>query len=214
MARDATHPRNQNAMWWTATGLLVVMMAVFLAAFRFSPQYPELGWVKAFAEAAMVGGLADWFAVTALFRHPLGLPIPHTAIVPNNKSRIGKSLGLFIHENFLSDEVIDSEVVNISGVITSWLEVPENRRSVIERMRVFIPPLLETLEEDEIRKFFDGQAEDILKQIDLAQFGAKMLRLLTVDELHEAVLDEVVRQSRGFFRENRGWFQQQLLLIS
>ena len=70
-----------------ATGLLVVMAAVFAAARALEPRYPSLGYVKAFAEAAMVGGLADWFAVTALFRHPLGLPIPHTAIIPRNKSR-------------------------------------------------------------------------------------------------------------------------------
>ena len=75
-----------------ATGLLVFMACVFIAARAFEPALPWLGWVKAFAEAAMVGGLADWFAVTALFRHPLGLPIPHTAIIPRNKDRIGEAL--------------------------------------------------------------------------------------------------------------------------
>ena len=84
-----------------ATGLLVVMAAVFVAAARLEPRYPWLGYVKAFAEAAMVGGLADWFAVTALFRHPLGLPIPHTAIIPRNKDRIGDALATFLKENFL-----------------------------------------------------------------------------------------------------------------
>ena len=84
-----------------ATGLLLVMARVFLAARALEHAYPWLGYVKAFAEAAMVGGLADWFAVTALFRHPLGLPIPHTAIIPRNKDRIGEALASFIHENFL-----------------------------------------------------------------------------------------------------------------
>src|SRR5215217_7346524 len=82
-----------------ATGLLVLMAAVFFAARVFQPLYPGLGYVKAFAEAAMVGGLADWFAVTALFRHPLGLPIPHTAIIPRNKDRIGGALATFLKEN-------------------------------------------------------------------------------------------------------------------
>ena len=84
-----------------ATGLLVVMAVVFAAARALEPRYPGLGYVKAFAEAAMVGGLADWFAVTALFRHPLGLPIPHTAIIPRNKDRIGEALANFLRENFL-----------------------------------------------------------------------------------------------------------------
>ena len=83
-----------------ATGLLVVMAAVFAAARALQPPYPWLGYVKAFAEAAMVGGLADWFAVTALFRHPLGLPIPHTAIIPRNKDRIGEALANFLAREF------------------------------------------------------------------------------------------------------------------
>ena len=79
-----------------ATGLLVLMAAIFLAARQFEGAYPWVGYLKAFAEAAMVGGLADWFAVTALFRHPLGLPIPHTAIIPRNKDRIGEALASFL----------------------------------------------------------------------------------------------------------------------
>ena len=89
-----------------ATGLLVVMAVIFVAARLLEPRYPWLQWVKAFAEAGMVGGLADWFAVTALFRHPLGLPIPHTAIIPRNKDRIGDSLANFLKENFLIAPVV------------------------------------------------------------------------------------------------------------
>src|SRR4029453_3320211 len=84
-----------------ATGLLLVMAAIFFAARAYQSAWPGLAYVKAFAEAAMVGGLADWFAVTALFRHPLGLPIPHTAIIPRNKDRIGEALARFLQENFL-----------------------------------------------------------------------------------------------------------------
>ncbi|HEV2043799.1 MAG TPA: DUF445 family protein, partial [Sphingomicrobium sp.] len=84
-----------------ATGLLVAMAVTFLIARGYEPAFPWLAWVKAFAEAGMVGGLADWFAVTALFRHPLGLPIPHTAIIPRNKDRIGEALANFLKENFL-----------------------------------------------------------------------------------------------------------------
>src|SRR3546814_21165611 len=82
------------------------MACVFLVANSLDETWPAWGFVKAFAEAAMVGGLADWFAVTALFRHPLGLPIPHTAIIPKNKARIGDTLAQFLRENFLTPSVV------------------------------------------------------------------------------------------------------------
>src|SRR5881275_1975021 len=87
-----------------ATGLLVVMAAVFAITRAFEPAYPSLGYVKSFAEAAMVGGLADWLAVTALFRHPLGVPIPHTAIIPERKDQFGETLGEFIQDSFLTPD--------------------------------------------------------------------------------------------------------------
>src|ERR1051326_6330994 len=110
-----------------ATGLLVVMAAVFGITRILEPQYPWLGYVKAFAEAAMVGGLADWFAVTALFRHPLGLPIPHTAFIPRNKDRIGETLARFLQENFLLGSVVARRVRNIAlaGAAGRFLRAPE-----------------------------------------------------------------------------------------
>ncbi len=109
-----------------ATALLLVMAAVFLASRALVPVHPGWGFVRAFAEAAMVGGLADWFAVTALFRHPLGLPIPHTAIVPRNKDRIGDTLALFLRDNFLIPVVIAKRTrrLDVSGAIARWLTDP------------------------------------------------------------------------------------------
>src|SRR3546814_8021930 len=89
-----------------ATGSLVLMAGVFLVANSLDETWPAWGFVKAFAEAAMVGGLADWFAVTALFRHPLGLPIPHTAIIPKKKARIGDTLAQLLRDNFLTPTVV------------------------------------------------------------------------------------------------------------
>src|SRR5687767_6985028 len=111
-----------------ATGTLVVMAAIFLAADSFDEGWPALGFVKAFAEAAMVGGLADWFAVTALFRHPLGLPIPHTAIIPRRKDQIGASLGQFVETNFLTRELLDErlERARVGARLGEWLAVPEH----------------------------------------------------------------------------------------
>ena len=109
-----------------ATGLLVVMAAVFAVTRTLEPAYPWLGYVKAFAEAAMVGGLADWFAVTALFRHPLGLPIPHTAIIPRNKDRIGEALARFLQENFLIPRVVARRMqkLDVAGVTGRFLQTP------------------------------------------------------------------------------------------
>src|SRR6185295_19530341 len=103
---DAVRQAQLDAMKRRATGLLALAAAVFAGASAFEGQYPWLGYVRATAEASLVGGLADWFAVTALFRHPLGLPIPHTAIVATRKERIGRILGNFVQNHFLSRDVI------------------------------------------------------------------------------------------------------------
>ncbi len=106
-----------------ATLLLLAMACIFIAATVWQASHPALPWVRAFAEAAMVGGLADWFAVTALFRHPLGLPIPHTAIIPANKDRIGDSLATFLKENFLTPSVVARrlEEFDIAGAVARRL---------------------------------------------------------------------------------------------
>src|ERR671910_3387069 len=119
-----------------ATGLLVVMSVVFLATLVFEPRHPWLGYVRATAEAAMVGGLADWFAITALFRHPLNIPIPHTAIIPNRKDRIGRSLGNFVQNNFLSPEVLTAKLraAQISRRGAEWLSQLDNARAAAEHV--------------------------------------------------------------------------------
>jgi uncharacterized membrane-anchored protein YjiN (DUF445 family) len=120
-----------------ATGLLVVMAAIFVAARLLEARYPALTWVKAFAEAGMVGGLADWFAVTALFRHPLGLPIPHTAIIPRNKDRIGETLARFLQENFLIAPVVARRMrhIDLAGAAGRFLQAPQGRRRGSARAR-------------------------------------------------------------------------------
>lgn len=206
--------QSYNRMWWLATLLLVFMAIVFLATSRLDTGETWVAAVRAFAEAAMVGALADWFAVTALFRRPLGLPIPHTAIVPNNKVRIGRSLGSFIQNNFLSEEVLHGQAVNITGGITRWLGVPENRRGVTRRIRRAVPRLLETVEEDEIRRFLAQQVEGIVRNVDICLVMSRVLRLLTANGTHEVVLDEIVKQGQNFFRANEDWFRQELRGVS
>ncbi len=121
-----------------ATGLLIVMAAVYVGARIGEPQAPWLGYVRAFAEAAMVGGLADWFAVTALFRHPLGLPIPHTAIIPRNKDRIGDNLASFLRQNFLTPSVVARRMrrLDLAGAAGRFLAAPADQTERAGRLRL------------------------------------------------------------------------------
>ena len=130
-----------------ATGLLVAMAVVFVASSLWAPRWHELGFVRAFAEAATVGACADWFAVTALFRRPFGLPIPHTAIVPRNKDRIGDALGRFIVENFLSPRVLDAKLrqLEIAAWGGSWLQEPRNAAALADRIVTWGPELVRAL---------------------------------------------------------------------
>ncbi|WP_267394383.1 MULTISPECIES: DUF445 domain-containing protein [unclassified Sphingomonas] len=118
-----------------ATGLLVLMAAIFLASRALVDRHPAWGFVQAFSEAAMVGGLADWFAVTALFRHPLGLPIPHTAIVPRNKDRIGDTLAQFLRSNFLTPRVVGRRMyrLDVAGAAGRWLANPPHGGGRVRR---------------------------------------------------------------------------------
>lgn len=110
-----------------ATGLLVLMAGVYVLAKSLQDTHPAWGFVRAFSEAAMVGGMADWFAVTALFRHPLGIPIPHTAIIPRNKDRIGDTLALFLKDNFLTPTVVARRMrrVDVAGAAGRFLADPD-----------------------------------------------------------------------------------------
>src|SRR6476659_11016422 len=118
-----------------ATGLLVVMGVVFVVAWSLEPGYPWLGYLRATAEGSMVGGIADWFAITALFRHPLNIPIPHTAIIPQRKDRIGRSLGNFVQNNFLSPEVLGAKLraAGLSRRAAEWLREPEHARTLVRQ---------------------------------------------------------------------------------
>ena len=119
-----------------ATGLLLAMAVLFVVARLLQPHYPWLGYVKAFAEAAMVGGLADWFAVTALFRHPLGLPIPHTAIIPRNKDRIGEALASFINENFLIPSVVARRISSRARRCSESVRSGRSRSRICAELRL------------------------------------------------------------------------------
>src|SRR5689334_13697972 len=133
---DADRQAQLDRMKRRATGLLIVATAIFGVTRWYESRYPWLGFIRATAEAAMVGGLADWFAVTALFRHPLGLPIPHTAIVAARKDRIGRTIGNFVQNHFLARDVLNERLrsVHIAERSARWLADPENSRRVARQV--------------------------------------------------------------------------------
>lgn len=202
----------RDVVWWIATASLVLLAVTYaLTSYVFlARENLALQILRAFSEAAMVGALADWFAVTALFKRPLGLPIPHTGIIPANKTRIGKSLGLFVQRNFLTEEVIEGQSLNISSGVARFLRSEANRARVVERARVLVPRLIEVLNDPEVQRFLNLQVEEVVRRSDLARGLSKLLRNLTANQLHELLLDEVITQLHGLFKANQLWFRYQL----
>src|SRR5438552_9380066 len=140
-----------------ATGLLVLMTGVFIVARLLEPAYPWVAYIRATAEAAMVGGVADWFAITALFRHPLGIRIPHTAIIPGRKDRIGRSLGNFVQNNFLSHEVLGAKLraAQLSRRGAEWLSRPEHGQAVARHAVGALQSASAVVRDEDVHAFLD-----------------------------------------------------------
>lgn len=180
-----------------ATGLLVAMAALYLFARQYQGLHPAMGYVLAFAEAAMVGGLADWFAVTALFRRPLGLPIPHTAIVPENKDRIADTMAAFLRTNFLTPQVVARRMsaMNLAGSIGTWLADPQTGGS--GRLRAggaeMLAHILETLDPDRLGNQVRGGLFRQLDKLEVSPLVGQMLGTAIADKRHMPVIDSLIR---------------------
>jgi uncharacterized membrane-anchored protein YjiN (DUF445 family) len=192
-----------RAMQRLALALLVVAGVTFLLALAYEPLHPGVGYLRAFCEAALVGGLADWFAVTALFRRPLGLPIPHTAIIPENKDRLGEALGEFVERNFLSTEAVAAKLadVDFADVLAGWLGDSARSRAVADRLADWLPRLLDALGEEPMRRFIRENFASALHRIEMAPLAAELLDTLTAHDRHQELLDELVLQAERFLRE-------------
>lgn len=142
-----------------ATSLLLIAAVVFAVSFALQDELPWLGYVRAAAEGAMVGALADWFAVTALFRYPLGLKIPHTAIIPTRKDEIGATLGAFVEDEFLSDEVVVGKLrsIGISRRLGGWLAMPANADRLTAEVSVAARGVMTLLGDDDV--------EDVIEKL-------------------------------------------------
>jgi len=195
-----------------ATGLLALMALVFLAARTQQARHPWLAFVGAFAEAAMVGALADWFAVTALFRRPFGLPIPHTAIIPENKDRIGESLGNFLQHNFMTREVLAEELaqVDFAGGAARWLEHEDNSRVVAAHLVEAVPALLRLVEDEQAAAFMRRALAGSLKNVRFAPLLGQVLSVLVAGRQHFVLLEHILRLVAGALEQNRPYIRQKV----
>ncbi len=192
-----TAPPGLVRMRRVATALLIAMAILFLVSRSLVASHPAWGFVRAFAEAAMVGGLADWFAVTALFRHPLGLPIPHTAIVPKNKDRIGDTLALFLRTNFLVPRVVGRRMrrLDVANAVARWLtDPPEGAggrfRQGASRM---VAQVLESLDPTRFGGMAKAAVANRLRQTEMSPIAGQLLNAAMAQERHQPVLDAAIR---------------------
>jgi len=179
-----------------ATGLLLVMAIVFAASRALQPAYPWLSYVKAFAEAAMVGGLADWFAVTALFRHPLGLPIPHTAIIPRNKDRIGEALANFLRENFLIPSVVARRMRNIDVAAAAgrFLQTPASEGTRIRGgASRLIADIFESLDDERLGGIVKTAISSRLRSMEVSPLLGHALASAINEDRHVPMLEAAIR---------------------
>jgi uncharacterized membrane-anchored protein YjiN (DUF445 family) len=178
-----------------ATGLLVAAAAVFVAARAWDESYPWLGYVRAFAEAAMVGGLADWFAVTALFRHPLGVPIPHTAIIPRNKDRIGNALATFLRQNFLTPGVVARrlERFDMAAAIGRWLATPRRAAPSKRGLGRLVEQILEALDSEAIGGLVRNMAASRLRAMEVSPLLGSAVEAAIEGNRHEPLIDATIQ---------------------
>jgi uncharacterized membrane-anchored protein YjiN (DUF445 family) len=207
---DATRQAQLDIMKRRATGMLALAAMVFAGASVFEAAYPWLGYVRATAEASLVGGLADWFAVTALFRHPLGLPIPHTAIVATRKERIGRILGNFVQNHFLSREVIAANLraVRPAERAARWLSDPTHSRQIARQVAGGLAKTLEALPDQDARELVRQVVSARVRATRVAPALGRTLALVLEGDRHQGFLNEAVRlaaqaisDSRDFIRE-------------
>lgn len=178
-----------------ATLLLLAMIGGFVTSHIMGGQ-GVWAWVRAFCEAATVGALADWFAVVALFRHPLGLPIPHTAIIPENKARIGDNLAVFVRDHFLDPDTLLEKlrVFDPAARLGQWLNEPAQTRQLSEAARQVALQVLELLDETAVRKVIQELVTTSLQRWDAGRTAGDVLGLLTRDGRHQRLLDEALRR--------------------
>jgi uncharacterized membrane-anchored protein YjiN (DUF445 family) len=195
-----------------ATGLLVLSTLVLIIAHWLQPRYPWLAYVVATAEAAMVGGLADWFAVTALFRHPLGIPVPHTAIIPARKNQVGRSLGGFVQRHFLSPEVVSAKLrtAGVAAYLLDWVAEPDNAKMIAHKAATGLATGIRANEQTEIQQAIANSLARKVERTPVAPLLASALTLVTTDNRHQELFDEVIHLLARTLSKNRDFIRERI----
>jgi uncharacterized membrane-anchored protein YjiN (DUF445 family) len=210
---DPERARDLARMKRLATGLFLLAAAVFLTCVLLGPETGAwVGYVRATAEASMVGALADWFAVTALFRHPMRLPIPHTAIIPRKKDQIGASLGTFVQQNFLTRAVVEDKLttIDVPGRLGAFLAAPGRAERLAGDAGAVLHSVAGLLRDDDLRPAVAGLVDRKLHGTPAAPVVARALELVVDGDRHQEVLSAGLRGLARFLEDNRVVFRAQL----
>ena len=190
-----------------ATGLFILMMMTFIAMTILQKQSQShwIGYIRAFSEAAMVGALADWFAVTALFNYPLGLKIPHTNLIENSKEKIGDNLGNFVVDNFLSPENIRPYIqkLKVSVYVGDWLSKERNQDVLINELSSILKDIVNKLDDDAVVKFISSKAEEMTDSIKLNSVIGNGIEYLLSKNDHQKIITNLSSQIKGYILENQ-----------
>lgn len=185
-----TKKANLRKMKNVALSVLIFAVVLFFIAHHY-----EINWLKAISEAAMVGGIADWFAVVALFKHPLGIPIPHTELIPNNKDDIGRNLGSFVSDEFLIKEKLEIKIdeFNFAAKATAWLKSKTNANTVASLVvENVIPGILKTIDDADVKHFIQKQFENKMQQLNFGQWVAIGLESLSKSDKQAQLITNVL----------------------
>jgi uncharacterized membrane-anchored protein YjiN (DUF445 family) len=207
-----TRLRDLQRMRFFATALLVLMFLIFVATSFAEAQWPWLAYPRAFAEAGMIGACADWFAVVALFRHPFGIPIPHTAIVPRSKERIGVAIGRFTANNFLSPRVLAERIreVDIAGWISRWLAKPGNAHSIAQRAASVLQQLLRSLPREDVNAFLTSAARYGIEAMPAAPLASRLLALVWAHGEMQTLIEHGISYASAALVRNRETIKQKV----
>lgn len=190
----------------TATCVLAAMIVLLILCVNWQAQYSWLAWPRAFAEAGTVGAIADWYAVVALFRHPCGIPLPHTAVIPKNQQRIAESLGSFIEENFLTPEIVIARLsgFNAAQALAEWLAARENSALIAEAVADSLPRLLDGIDGTDVEHLFDRLVKPRLRTLDVSRMAAQVLALVIEGNRHRPLLDRGLSAAQTWLSNNVG----------
>lgn len=197
-----------------ATGLFLLMVIVYALMTYLSRSNPAhwIGYIKAFAEAAMVGALADWFAVTALFHHPLGIPIPHTNLIEKSKKSIGDNLGSFVVSNFLTPQNIRPYIIrlSVSAYVGEWLESSKNKTLVIDEVIRLLKDIIRKLDDEAIAKFIAKKGTALIHEVKLSQVVANALQYFLERKEHEKLVTTLAEKIKTYISQNKDMVQDRV----